>query len=81
MHGMISNEIQSVWSCACEKRMLCSVQSNRTQACIAITPAFAAAPMIKTPAPGFYRIMLGDFEVAAVVGVVATKILSGVEVP
>jgi len=34
-------------------------------ASIAITPVFAAAPMVKTPAPGFYRIMLGDFEVTA----------------
>lgn len=25
--------------------------------------AMAAAPMVKTPAPGYYRIMLGDFEV------------------
>ena len=31
-------------------------------ACFA-TPALAAAPMAKTPAPGYYRIMLGDFEV------------------
>jgi glyoxylase-like metal-dependent hydrolase (beta-lactamase superfamily II) len=27
--------------------------------------AFAAAPMVKTTAPGYYRIMLGDFEVTA----------------
>ncbi len=27
--------------------------------------ALAAAPMAKTPAPGYYRIMLGDFEVTA----------------
>jgi glyoxylase-like metal-dependent hydrolase (beta-lactamase superfamily II) len=26
-------------------------------------PAFAAAPMAKTPAPGYFRIMLGDFEI------------------
>lgn len=31
-------------------------------ACIG-APAFAAAPMAKTPAPGYYRIMLGNFEV------------------
>lgn len=31
----------------------------------ATLPAFAAAPMVKTPAPGFYRFMLGDFEVTA----------------
>lgn len=31
-------------------------------ACIA-APSFAAAPFAKTPAPGYYRIMLGDFEI------------------
>lgn len=32
-----------------------------------LTPnvGFAAAPMIKTQAPGFYRVMLGDFEITA----------------
>lgn len=30
-----------------------------------LTPAHAAAPMVKTQAPGFYRMMLGDFEVTA----------------
>ena len=29
-------------------------------------PAFAAAPMAKTQAPGYFRMMLGDFEVTAV---------------
>jgi glyoxylase-like metal-dependent hydrolase (beta-lactamase superfamily II) len=28
-------------------------------------PAHAAAPMVKTSAPGYYRMMLGDFEVTA----------------
>jgi glyoxylase-like metal-dependent hydrolase (beta-lactamase superfamily II) len=28
-------------------------------------PVFAAAPMAKTAAPGFYRFMLGDFEITA----------------
>src|SRR6202158_1043608 len=28
-------------------------------------PAHAAAPLAKTPAPGYYRMMLGDFEVTA----------------
>lgn len=28
--------------------------------------ALAAAPMVKTPAPGFYRIMLGDFEITPI---------------
>ena len=37
-------------------------------ATIALTgtsPAYAAAPMAKTSAPGYYRMMLGDFEVTA----------------
>ena len=29
------------------------------------TPARAAAPLVKTQAPGYYRMMLGDFEVTA----------------
>lgn len=34
---------------------------------LAIAPAtMAAAPLAKTPAPGYFRIMLGDFEVTAV---------------
>jgi glyoxylase-like metal-dependent hydrolase (beta-lactamase superfamily II) len=32
----------------------------------AATPAFAAAPLAGTNAPGFFRIMLGDFEVTAI---------------
>lgn len=32
---------------------------------VSSAPAYAAAPMVKTPAPGFFRIMLGDFEVTA----------------
>ena len=28
-------------------------------------PVYAAAPMVKSQAPGFYRVMLGDFEVTA----------------
>jgi glyoxylase-like metal-dependent hydrolase (beta-lactamase superfamily II) len=32
-------------------------------AALPVTPSQAAAPMAKTNAPGFYRIMLGDFEV------------------
>jgi glyoxylase-like metal-dependent hydrolase (beta-lactamase superfamily II) len=30
------------------------------------SPASAAAPMVKTQAPGFYRIMLGDFEITVI---------------
>jgi glyoxylase-like metal-dependent hydrolase (beta-lactamase superfamily II) len=32
-------------------------------AAFAASPALAAAPMAKTPAPGYFRVMLGDFEV------------------
>ncbi|MGY2198021.1 MBL fold metallo-hydrolase [Pseudomonas gingeri] len=32
---------------------------------VAPTEALAAAPQVKTQAPGFYRIMLGDFEITA----------------
>jgi glyoxylase-like metal-dependent hydrolase (beta-lactamase superfamily II) len=32
---------------------------------IAATPAPAAAPQVRTQAPGFYRMMLGDFEITA----------------
>ena len=28
-------------------------------------PASAAAPQVRTQAPGFYRMMLGDFEITA----------------
>lgn len=34
-------------------------------AAIGAAPAFAAAPMVKAPAPGYYRMMLGDFEITA----------------
>jgi glyoxylase-like metal-dependent hydrolase (beta-lactamase superfamily II) len=34
--------------------------------CTAFAPAQAAAPMVKSPAPGFYRIMVGDFEVTPI---------------
>jgi glyoxylase-like metal-dependent hydrolase (beta-lactamase superfamily II) len=32
---------------------------------LAAMPAFAAAPMVRTQAPGYYRFMLGDFEITA----------------
>jgi glyoxylase-like metal-dependent hydrolase (beta-lactamase superfamily II) len=35
-------------------------------AMLASAPVSAAAPMAKTPAPGFFRIMLGDVEVTAI---------------
>lgn len=44
-----------------------TMYTNVVLACsVAVMPAaFAAAPMVKTSAPGFYRMMLGDFEVTA----------------
>ncbi|MDB5935549.1 MAG: fold metallo-hydrolase [Massilia sp.] len=46
-------------------------------------PAFAAAPMVKTPAPGYFRMMLGDFEITAVndgtVDLPVDKLLQGVK--
>ena len=43
-------------------------------------PAAAAAPMARTPAPGFYRLQVGDFEVTALsdgtVDLAADKVLS-----
>jgi glyoxylase-like metal-dependent hydrolase (beta-lactamase superfamily II) len=34
-------------------------------ACTMTAPALAGAPMVKTQAPGYYRMMLGEFEVTA----------------
>jgi len=34
--------------------------------CTAFAPAQAAAPMAKTPAPGFFRLMVGDIEVTPI---------------
>jgi glyoxylase-like metal-dependent hydrolase (beta-lactamase superfamily II) len=46
-------------------------------------PAFAAAPMVKTPAPGYFRMMLGDFEVTAIsdgtVDLPVDKLLQGIK--
>ena len=36
-----------------------------TALAIPATQSFAAAPQVKTSAPGFYRVMLGQFEVTA----------------
>jgi hypothetical protein len=33
--------------------------------CFLVVSAHAAAPMVKTQAPGYYRVMLGDFELTA----------------
>ena len=34
-------------------------------AALTTAPAYAEAPMVKSQAPGYYRTMLGDFEVTA----------------
>ena len=50
-------------------------------ACFAATGAHAAAPQVKTQAPGYYRVMLGDFEVTALCdgtfAMPADKLLTG----
>jgi glyoxylase-like metal-dependent hydrolase (beta-lactamase superfamily II) len=43
----------------------CAVSLLVLGAGAAAPPAHAGAPMVKTSAPGFYRMMLGDFEVTA----------------
>jgi glyoxylase-like metal-dependent hydrolase (beta-lactamase superfamily II) len=52
-------------------------------ATLAAAPVFAAAPMVKTPAPGYFRMMLGDFEVTAIsdgtVDLPVDKLLQGVK--
>ena len=50
-------------------------------ACFMPASSFAAAPMVKTQAPAFYRLMLGDFEVTVLSDgsnmLPATKLLHG----
>ena len=42
---------------------------------VSLAPAEAAAPMAKTQAPGYYRVMLGDFEVTSLLdGTVALPV-------
>ncbi|MDL2354540.1 MAG: MBL fold metallo-hydrolase [Pseudomonadota bacterium] len=52
-------------------------------AAVLAAPAFAAAPMVKTPAPGYFRMMLGDFEITAIndgtVDLPVDKLLQGVK--
>jgi len=46
---------------------------------VALSPALAKAPLVRTQAPGYYRLMLGDFEITAIsdgtVGLDATSLL------
>ncbi|XYJ09263.1 MBL fold metallo-hydrolase [Telluria sp. B2] len=44
------------------KTVLRTLAAACAAACIAV-PSFAAAPMAGTPAPGYYRVMLGEFEI------------------
>ncbi len=47
-------------------RSLLLATATATAAVVALAPpAFAAAPMVKTQAPGYFRLMLGQFEVTA----------------
>jgi glyoxylase-like metal-dependent hydrolase (beta-lactamase superfamily II) len=52
-------------------------------AAVFAAPAFAAAPMVKTPAPGYFRMMLGDFEITVIsdgtVDLPVDKLLQGVK--
>ena len=49
--------------------------------CFVLGAAHAAAPQVKTQAPGFYRVMLGDFEITALsdgtVALPVDKLLTG----
>jgi glyoxylase-like metal-dependent hydrolase (beta-lactamase superfamily II) len=45
------------------KKQVLATLSAAACAAFAASPALAAAPMAKTPAPGYFRLMLGDFEV------------------
>ena len=57
----------SVFSSALRTTMLsASLALAGFSATVAPTSASAAAPMVKAQAPGFYRVMLGDFEVTAI---------------
>jgi glyoxylase-like metal-dependent hydrolase (beta-lactamase superfamily II) len=54
-------------------------------AALPAAPALAAAPMVKTQAPGYYRMMLGDFEITAIsdgtVDLPMTDLLKGMPKP
>lgn len=51
------------------KRPSCKVHAALTALALACTAysgtALAEAPMVKTQAPGYYRTMVGDFEVTS----------------
>jgi glyoxylase-like metal-dependent hydrolase (beta-lactamase superfamily II) len=45
---------------------LAALAATGIAAALFAAPSFAAAPMAKSPAPGYFRMMLGDFEVTAI---------------
>jgi glyoxylase-like metal-dependent hydrolase (beta-lactamase superfamily II) len=49
-----------------KKTVLAVLAATGIAAALLATPSFAAAPMAMNPAPGYFRIMLGDFEVTAI---------------
>ena len=53
---------------ACKTTLLAAAAAALTVGAftVAMAPVNAAAPLVKTPAPGFYRIMVGDIEVTPV---------------
>jgi glyoxylase-like metal-dependent hydrolase (beta-lactamase superfamily II) len=59
------------------RRALLAISST----CLMLGAAHAAAPQVKTQAPGFYRVMLGDFEITALsdgtVALPVDKLLTG----
>jgi glyoxylase-like metal-dependent hydrolase (beta-lactamase superfamily II) len=59
------------------RRALLAISST----CLMLGAAHAAAPQVKTQAPGFYRVMLGEFEVTALsdgtVALPVDKLLTG----
>lgn len=48
------------------KKTALAILAATLAAAFAAAPAMAAAPMAKTPAPGYFRMMLGDFEITPV---------------
>ena len=59
------------------RRVLLAISST----CLVLGAAHAAAPQVKTQAPGYYRVMLGDFEITALsdgtVALPVDKLLTG----
>jgi glyoxylase-like metal-dependent hydrolase (beta-lactamase superfamily II) len=48
------------------KRTLTAIAAAVSTTAAMVSAAHAAAPMVKTPAPGFYRVMVGDIEVTPI---------------